>query len=100
MHLSNPRLGAAKRNETSRASFFETAISRPDLRKGAQVGLDRDIGTLPRILQTHLNFVLPDQQPPMAWRATALGDAPEIEAQNEFPRRNIFTIDVLAYSPY
>ena len=36
------------------------------------------------------------------WRggAATLGDAPEIEAQNKFLRRNIFPIDVLAYSPY
>ena len=30
----------------------------------------------------------------------AAADAPEIEAQNKFLRRNIFAIDVLAYSPY
>lgn len=44
----------------------ETAISRPDLRKGAQVGLDHDIEILLWILQAHLNLILPDQQPPMA----------------------------------
>jgi hypothetical protein len=36
----------------------------------------------------------------MARIAAALGDAPEIEAQNKFLRRNIFAIDVLTYSPY
>ena len=44
--------------------------------------------------------VSPDQHPPMARSAAALGDAPEIEAQNKFLRRNIFSIDVPAYSPY
>src|SRR5271155_2023935 len=100
MHLGNCRVGAAESDEPSLESLFETAISRPDLRKGGQVGLDHDIEILPGILQAHLDLVLPDQQPPMARIAAALGDAPEIEAQNKFLRRNIFAIDVLAYCPY
>src|SRR5580692_13179281 len=98
-HLSNCRVSAAEGNEPLRESLFETAISRPDLRKGAEVGLDHDIEILPGILQAHLNLVSPDQHPTMARSAAALGDAPEIEAQNKFLRRNIFPIDVLAYSP-
>ena len=37
----------------------------------------------------------------MARSAATLGDAPgNRSAQNKFLRRNIFSIDVLAYSPY
>src|SRR5258705_596156 len=100
VHLRNCGVRAAECNEPSRESLLETGISRPDLRKGAEVGLDHDIEILPGILQAHLNLVSPDQHPPMARSAAALRDAPEIEAQNKFLRRNIFPIDVLAYSPY
>src|SRR5216683_7320537 len=99
-HSSNCRLGAAERDEPSREGVFETAIAGPDLCKGGQVGLDHDVAILPRILQANLDLIFSDQQPPMARIAAALGDAPEIEVQDKFLRRNILAIDVLAYAPY
>ena len=56
MHLSNCRVGAAELNEPSRKSLLETAISRPDLRKGAEVGLDHHIEILPGILQAQARW--------------------------------------------
>jgi hypothetical protein len=47
-------------------------------------------------VKTHLNLVLPDLESPMARIAAALCDAPEIDAQNKFLRRNICLVDVLA----
>src|ERR1700730_7187744 len=79
MHSSNSGAGAAERNEPSRESIIES---------------------LPGILQAYLDLVLPDQQPPMPRIAAALGDAPEIEAQNKFLCRNILAINVLANSRY
>src|ERR1700733_5263566 len=72
---------------SSRASLFETAISGPDLCKGAQFSLDQDIKSLIRILPAHFDLVFlpPGHQPPMPGSVVTLGGCPRIRSAEQIP---------------
>src|SRR5262245_6412147 len=75
-------------------------VAKPDLRKGHQIGCDDDIDISGGCFEANLNILWTHYEPPIARAAITLGNAAEVETNDETLRRYFPWIDLPSHAPH
>ena len=91
--------GASQRDIPTPQCGIQANIAKPHLREGHEICGDNDINRSRGRFETDLDIIWPQHKPPVAWAAIGLGQAAEIEANDETIGRDPRSVDLPTNAP-
>src|SRR5229473_3157744 len=92
--------GAAECDLSTLNRVREATVAKPNPGESPEIGGDRDVDfSASGRLETHLDVIGTQNEPPIPWTAIALGDAAKIETNDEALRRYLGKTDLPSHPP-
>src|SRR6266851_337518 len=92
--------GAAECDLSTLNRVREATVAKPNLGESPEIGGDRDVDfSASRRLETNLDVIGTQNEPPIPWTAITLGDAAKIETNDEALRRYLGRTDLPSHAP-